>query len=282
MKQYEVLQRASLFLQKNNCEPKIAEILLQHHLSMDQAKFLINMRETIPEDILLKFKTDVKQHVTTKVPVQHLVGYEYFYGRKFTVNKHTLIPRPETEELVQLAIDQIRSEKLSRAKIVDVGTGSGVIAITLALELSQAKVYGTDISRKALQVAEMNAEQLGAEVHFRHGNFLQPFLMSKQKVEIIISNPPYISYKEKSELSVTVKEHDPEIALFAKKDGLAAYETIVAQAKEVLNHRGMLLFEIGHKQGEAVSSIVSDYFPKAHVRILQDMNQLDRIVFAQM
>src|SRR5690625_7866264 len=101
----------------------------------------------------------------------------------------------------------------------------------------------------------MNAEQLGAEVHFRHGNFLQPFLMSKQKVEIIISNPPYISHKENSELSVTVKEHDPEIALFTKKDGLTAYETIVAQAREVLHHRGMLLFEIDHKHGEDVGYI---------------------------
>src|SRR5690625_2736585 len=172
-KQFEVLQWASLFLEKNNCEQAIAEILLQHHLAVSRAQFYMMMQEPIPEQIMERFQADIQAHVDTGIPVQHLTGYEYFYGRKFFVNEHTLIPRPETEELVYHVIQVVKkSVKKTACTVVDVGTGSGVIAISLALELENAQVFATDISKKALRMAKKNAKHLGAQVSFMHGDFL--------------------------------------------------------------------------------------------------------------
>src|SRR5690625_4969925 len=149
LKQYEVLKRASLFLQQNNCEEHVAELLLQHFLQLPRAQFYANMQQRISSEVVNKFRKAVKEHVTTRIPIQHLTGYEHFYGRKFHVNEHVLIPRPETEELVERVIFEVGAKP---ASIVDLGTGSGVISITLALELEQATIYATDISKKALHV----------------------------------------------------------------------------------------------------------------------------------
>lgn len=281
-KQFEVLKRASLFLQENKCEPKVAELLLQHHLSLNKTEFITNMRQTVPEDVINKFRADLKRHVETGVPLQHLTGYEYFYNRKFHVNKDVLIPRPETEELVEKAIIHLKRLSLEEENtVIDVGTGSGVIAITLALEVPHITVVATDISEASLQLAEKNAKKHGAKVTFLKGDFLQPFIDKGKRTQMIVSNPPYISYDEKGELSRTVVEHDPELALFAGNNGLAAYETIIKQAKETISQDGFLLFEIGHTQGEKVKQLISSTFPHSEVEILKDINDFDRIVYAR-
>lgn len=281
--QHEVLKRASLFLQKNNCEQQVAEILLRHHLNLSRTEFLLNMRETINEDIVTNFEADIEKHVKSRIPVQHLTGYEYFFGRKFTVNEHVLIPRPETEELVAKAIEQINKRKMSEPlTVVDVGTGSGVIAITLALEVPNLTVYATDISGSGLKVAKGNADILKAKVNFLHGDFLQPLIDSGEKADIVISNPPYIAFHEKESLSKTVKNFDPALALFADKDGLGAYEQIITQLPKVLKEHALVLFEIGHTQGEAVSTLLKHEFPEMKVRVIQDINNLDRIVLGKL
>src|SRR5699024_990416 len=164
-KQYEVLQRASLFLQQHNCETKIAEILLQHFLQLSRTEFYLNMQAIITEQTMQKFWDAINVHVTTGMPVQHLTGYEYFYGRKFYVNEHVLIPRPETEELIEHVVREMQMHKNDEhLTITDLGTGSGVIAITLALELPYTNVYATDISKKALHMAQKNAAKHHAKV----------------------------------------------------------------------------------------------------------------------
>src|SRR5690625_3446576 len=141
-KLHEILNWASRFLKENHCEEQIAEILLQHHLAVTNAEFYMRMQEMIPESTITAFKADIKKHVETGVPVQHLTGHEMFYGRKFLVNDDVLIPRPETEELVQQVIEVGKSYPQGELlTIADIGTGSGVIAITLALELSHAQIY---------------------------------------------------------------------------------------------------------------------------------------------
>src|SRR5690625_3488760 len=229
LKQYEVLKRASLFLQKNNCEIQVAEILLQHYLQLSRAQFYANMQEPIDSRVLHKFYQAIKKHAKTQIPVQHITGYEYFYGRKFYVNEHVLIPRPETEQLVETVLQYIQQHEQQRQlTIVDLGTGSGVIAITLALELESANIYATDISERALHMARKNAKKHKAKVQFFHGNFAQPLIEQKIRANMVISNPPYIAFDERPLLSPTVK-HDPERALFAKNNGLAAYEKIIAR-----------------------------------------------------
>lgn len=280
-KQYEVLRRASLFLQKNNCEEKVAEILLCHHLNVTKTQFIMNMQCPVPSSIIDKFERDLRIHVKEGIPIQHLLGYEIFYGRKFIVNKHTLIPRPETEELVYKTLKLLEKNRQTKKQtIVDVGTGSGIIGITLALEVPELEVYATDISKEALHVAKENAKKHGANVTFLHGDFLQPLIERKKKVDYIVSNPPYIAYKERKNLSKTVVDYDPEIALFAKRDGLAAYETILFQATEIISLGGVLLFEIGHEQGKAVKNLIQKQFPKSKVEVIKDINQLDRIILA--
>src|SRR5699024_7616184 len=161
------------------------------------------------------FKKDIKKHVETGVPVQHLLGYEYFYGDKFTVNQHTLIPRPETEELVDLIIKTYPKD--ANFTIVDLGTGSGVIAITLAKHFNNALSHGVTIQ-------------------FYEGDFLEPIIDRKIKIDLLISNPPYIDYADLPSLSDTVKEFDPHQALFATNKGLGAYELIMQQVLKLPSH----------------------------------------------
>ncbi len=280
-KQYEVLKRASLFLEKQEREAKIAELLLQHHLGLSRTAFFMNMHEHIPDAIYEAFMHDIREHAETGKPVQHMIGSEEFYGRRFLVDNNVLIPRPETEELVQHVIQTVKASKKHALHIVDAGTGSGVIAITLSLELADASVAATDISSQALAIAKKNAENLGADVEFFQGDFLLPILHQEKTVDIIVSNPPYIAENERESLADTVKNFDPELALFAEDNGLGAYKKMIKQACGLLKPDGILAFEIGHTQGETIKKRILDSFPQAVVDIIQDMNGKDRIILAK-
>lgn len=277
-KQYEVLKWASLFLEKHNREPNVAEILLMHYLNVSRSRFYMMMRDPIPANTLASFEAAILEHVEAGIPVQHLTGYEMFYGRKFQVNKNVLIPRPETEELVQHVIETVGQQPVN---IVDVGTGSGIIAITLALELPQVTVYATDISKTALLIAKKNAEQLQANITFLEGDFLQPVIDADIHADVIVSNPPYIARSEEVLLSDTVKNFDPALALFADDNGLAAYRRIIEQSKQVIRTHAMFAFEIGYTQGEAVCSLIKHTYRASETKIIQDINKKDRIVTAQ-
>lgn len=284
-KQYEVLKWASLFLEKYNREPKVAELLLQHHLYVDRTKFFARMQEPIDQQLLFNFEEDLINHALTGIPIQHLMGYETFYGRQFKVNENVLIPRPETEELIEHVATYVR-RYFSTSKpltILDIGTGSGIIAITLALELENAEVYATDISEKALHIAKQNAEILHANVEFLQGDFLAPAIEQEIKADIIVSNPPYIAENEAKELSDTVKNFDPSLALFAEEEGLAAYKKIISQLPGcITNEKGAsVFFEIGQSQGNSVKNILKEMYPKSHTQVLQDINKKDRIVHCQ-
>lgn len=274
-KLHEVLRRASLFLEKNNREPKVAELLLKHYLGVNRSAFLAMMHDQVQEEVVRRFWHAITEHAETGVPLEHITGWATFYGRDFRVNEHTLIPRPETEELVQLAIRTARDAPLT---IADIGTGSGIIAITIALALPQANVYATDISTDALNVARQNAEQLGANVMFLQGNYLQPLVEQTIQPDMIISNPPYIAPAEKLLLSDTVKDFEPEQALFADENGLAAYKKIIRQLPETLKPNGDVLLEIGYQQGEVVRSLFQTAFPDMDVTIIPDINGKDRII----
>lgn len=278
MKQYEVLKRASLFLADHQREEHVAQILLQHYLGVSRTKFFADMQETVPEPVGKQFEKAVKAHAATGIPVQHLLGYEMFYGRKFKVNSDVLIPRPETEELVQYVIGQINKHEKKPLTIADIGTGSGVIACTLALELPQATVYATDISEAALTVAKQNAGNLQANITFLQGDFLQPLIDQQLKADIIVSNPPYIAESEKTSMSDTVRQYDPALALFAADNGLAAYRSIVKSLPNVLKEQALVAFEIGYQQGKAVQQLILQQFPKSEIAIIPDINGKDRII----
>ncbi|WP_226036290.1 peptide chain release factor N(5)-glutamine methyltransferase [Aquibacillus saliphilus] len=279
---HEALHWASLFLTQHNRETRIAEILLQHHLGISRAQLLATMRDLVPGEVIQAFEKDITAHAETGVPVQHLTGVESFYGRQFAVNKHVLIPRPETEELIVGVGEYLNRNHLSEpAQLADIGTGSGIIAITLKLEHPAVDIWASDYSEDALVVAKSNAEKLQADLYFKQGDFLQPFIDANQKLDVIVSNPPYIPYSEKDSLSDTVKNYDPDLALFAEQQGLAAYMKIVEQAKSVVKDHALIAFEIGYQQGRQVAEIIEHHFPDSTIEIRKDINNKDRMVFAE-
>lgn len=207
------------------------------------------------------------------VPLAHITGYQIFYERKFLVSKDVLIPRPETEELVELVLSKVHHN----SNIVDVGTGSGAIAITLSKERSQ-HIYATDISYNALQMAARNAEILEADVTFFQGDCLQPLIDARLKVDCLVSNPPYIAADEMHLMNETAL-HDPHIALFAEDDGLFIYKKIINTMHHILNDHALIAFEIGHLQGDVITTYIKQLYPHLKPNIVKDINGLDRIVW---
>lgn len=207
-------------------------------------------------------------------PVQYIVGNVDFYGYILNVNKDVLIPRRETEELVEEVIK--RSKLFNNLTIIDIGTGSGAIAISLSKELN-CHVYASDISNKALMVAKENAIKNNANITFLQGDMLKPFIDSKIKVDIIVSNPPYI--KENEEIEDIVKNNEPNIALYAKNNGLEFYESILKDANRVLKEKYLIAFEIGKTQGNDIKLLAHKYLGNVKVEIKKDLSLNDRFIF---
>ncbi|MED1441306.1 MULTISPECIES: peptide chain release factor N(5)-glutamine methyltransferase [Aeribacillus] len=280
-KVFEALKWASSFLKQAGRDENAGELLLLHHMKKSRASLLADLRMDIDKQVWEIFQQDVQKHAQG-MPVQYIIGCEQFYGRPFKVNEHVLIPRPETEELVQGVL--LRSERLfserEQIDVVDIGTGSGAIAVTLALENKKMRVSATDISEKALAVAKENSEKLCANVHFYQGDLLNPIINAKQKADVVVSNPPYIPDEEIMELSTVVKDWEPTLALSGGADGLLYYRKIVEQLPDVIRYPGLIAFEIGHGQGKDVKSMLENRFPKAEVQIEYDMNGKERKVFA--
>ena len=207
-------------------------------------------------------------------PVQYIVGNVDFYGYILNVNKDVLIPRRETEELVEEVIK--RSKLFNNPTIIDIGTGSGAIAISLLKELN-CHVYASDISNKALMVAKENVIKNNANITFLQGDMLKPFIDNKIKVDIIVSNPPYI--KENEEIEDIVKNNEPNIALYAKNNGLEFYESILKDANRVLKEKYLIAFEIGKTQGNDIKLLAHKYLGNVKVEIKKDLSLNDRFIF---
>lgn len=198
------------------------------------------------------------------------------------VNDDVLIPRPETEEVVFHLLEKYRSvfSEDGKLEVVDVGTGSGAIAVTLALENQSFSVSAVDISKEALQVASANAEKLGANVRFYQGDLLEPFIKAGKKADIIVSNPPYISEEEMADLSEIVRFHEPLHALTDGGDGLKFYKRFMEDIPLVMKDKVFVVFEIGWNQGAAVKDLILKAFKGAEVEVLKDINGKDRTICA--
>ncbi len=248
---------------------------------MDRSKLLASLQEPVGEDELYRFRRHVEMH-KEGVPIQYIIGKEQFYGREFFVNDDVLIPRPETEEVVFHLLDRQKRvfSEGERLNVIDIGTGSGAIAVTLALECGHFSVSASDISKEALQVAERNAQNLGADVRFLQGDLLTPFISSGIKADIIVSNPPYISEEEMADLSDIVRFHEPLHALTDGGDGLKFYKRFMEELPLVMKDKALVVFEIGYNQGKAVKDLFRHSFPNAEVEVVQDINGKDRTVSA--
>lgn len=267
----EVLSGASSFLEAHGKEGYAIEYLFLARKNWDKTQWLIHMREEIlPADEALIAK-DIES-LMENIPPQYLLGYEYFFEHRFKVTTDTLIPRPETEELVALCLSM--NEKTAR-KVVDIGTGTGAIAISLKLACPAWDITALDISEAALRVAEENAAKLQVQINFQQSDVLSAIT---EKQDIIISNPPYISQSEWDLMDESVRTYEPKLALFAENDGLAIYQKIASESRELLQPTGMIFLEIGFQQGRAVQEIFQAAFPQKNVLIHQDMSGHDRMV----
>ena len=255
-----------------------AELLLGHILGMSKTQLYIE-----PERSLTSVETEHLCHLVRRrldhEPAAYILGHCEFYGIDFCIDCHTFIPRPETELLVEKAVELARriSHQGKRITIADVGTGCGAIAISLALALPQAKIYATDISASALQVAEMNCRRhaVSSQVELLQGNLLEPL---SQPVDMIVANLPYIKSCEFKDLSPEVRNFEPTTALAGGEDGLGKIQQILEQMPGKLNYGGCFLLEIGQGQGRMVTSLIKSYFPQASVELISDLSGIERVV----
>ncbi|MFO6496956.1 MULTISPECIES: peptide chain release factor N(5)-glutamine methyltransferase [Bacillus] len=278
---FEALHWASSYLAEAGRDRNAAEILLMNQLKIERSKLLASFHDPMSDTDFQAFKKSVELH-HSGVPVQYITGKEWFYGREFSVNEHVLIPRPETEEVVEtvlvMANDVFPGKNSLEA--VDVGTGSGAIAVTLALESERFSVTATDISEQALKTAANNADRLGAKVDFISGDLLKPLIAQNKKADVIVSNPPYISEEEMRTLSEVVRLNEPVGALTDGADGLRFYHRFMKELPEVMADKALIVFEIGWSQGNAVRDMFHQFFPQAEVQVKKDLNGKDRIVSA--
>ena len=218
------------------------------------------------------FVEEIYQQLATHKPAQYIIGQADFFGMQLKVDERVLIPRPETEELVELILTENPEENL---KILDIGTGSGAIALALAKNRSAWSVTAADISQEALNLASENAKNQKLNIFFKKSDC---FAEISEKYDIIVSNPPYISRKDESEVGLNVLHSEPHLALFADEDGLAIYRRIAEDAKDYLTDGGKIYLEIGYKQGQSVPELFRKHLPEKRVRTLKDQFGQDRMV----
>lgn len=234
------------------------------------------------QELLISDEEELKEiieELKTGKPYQQILGHTEFYGKKFFVDENILIPRPETEELVELAKIEIQNlkSKIQNLKLLDIGTGSGIIPITLKKYFPNAEISAMDISEKALEIAKKNAEFHQANIQFIQQDYLNTKL--EEKYDIIISNPPYIGIEENIEIEDSVKGFEPNIALFSPtSDALIFYKKIAKDGEKHLNENGMIFLEINQKLGKETLELFSNY---SESRLIKDLSGNDRFVFAK-
>lgn len=246
--------------------------LLENHLGLRR----VDMRNFLEEKDLPKNLTADFERLKTGEPIQYILGHGPFYGRDFKVSPATLIPRNETEELVHLIIKENPQDELV---ILDIGTGTGCIPITLKLELKSPLVFGIDVSEAALNLAMENAKKLHAKVQFFRNDILNE-TPKVPKLDILVSNPPYIPVSEKSKMHRSVADYEPHLALFVlDEDPLIFYEVIAEKGKKLLKAGGKIYFEINEQLGSQVVEILNK-LGYQNSRVIKDLNKKDRIVTA--
>lgn len=251
--------------------------LLEYITGMDRTAYILNGSKSVPEDIAERYDAVIDRR-SSHIPLQHITGQAWFYGRGFNVNSDVLVPRQDTEVLVSEALKVINAKD----SVLDMCTGSGCIIITLALEKKLGRALGADISEAALKVASGNREKLGADdVTFVKSNIFSDINVNDDELfDVIVSNPPYIATGEIETLTEEVRIHDPYIALDGLEDGLYFYREITQQSMNYIKSGGWLLYEIGCTQAHDVSDIMSEY-GYSNIKVIKDLAGLDRVVMGQ-
>ena len=262
-----------LFFAKQHIHSDHAKILIAELLNCNPLELLNHLQEEVSNEKIELLKKEIKALEENK-PLQYVLGYVNFYGNKFVVDERVLIPRFETEELVENTIKYIKKLFTEPVDIIDLGCGSGVIGITLEKKVSTKTVDLIDISKDALEVAKINCEKLNSKCNLIQSDMFENV---EKKYDVIISNPPYI--KENEIIEDIVKENEPHLALYAGKDGLDCYKKILETVNEYKKEKCLIAFEIGYQQAEDIKRLVDKYIPTAQVIIKKDLSDKDRMAF---
>ena len=233
--------------------------------------FVFALQQEVTEEEK-EFLEEIYMKLANHIPAQYIIGHAEFFGMQLKVDERVLIPRPETEELVELILAENPEENL---KVLDIGTGSGAIALALAKNRPDWTITASDISQAALDLARENAEIQNLNIFLKKSDC---FSEISSKYDIIVSNPPYISRSDESEVGLNVLHSEPHLALFADEDGLAIYRRIAEESKDYLNDGGKIYLEIGYKQGFSVPTLFKENLPEKRVRTLKDQFGQDRMV----
>lgn len=268
-----VLDRAKLECSEQNIETTRVEWLMMDMFQWSRAALIVHLNDEMTTEQLQRFDI-AKARMLKGEPIQYIVGYQSFYGENFKVNRHCLIPRPETEEVMLHFSQSLKHGDT----IVDIGTGSGNIPIMLKKIDTSLIVYATDISEEALTVAKENAQQHQVEIEFLKGDALKPLIAQGVKVNGLISNPPYIDQADATFMEDTVLSYEPHSALFANDQGYRVYNDILADLPKVLLPGAQVVFEIGYNQGPTLKDKIQTMYPELMVSIVQDINHNDRII----
>lgn len=262
-----------LFFAKQHIHSDHAKILIAELLNCNPLELLNHLQEEVSNEKIELLKKEIKALEENK-PLQYVLGYVNFYGNKFVVDERVLIPRFETEELVENTIKYIKKLLTEPVDIIDLGCGSGVIGITLEKKVSTKTVDLIDISKDALEVAKINCEKLNSKCNLIQSDMFENV---EKKYDVIISNPPYI--KENEIIEDIVKENEPHLALYAGKDGLDCYKKILETVNKYKKEKCLIAFEIGYQQAEDIKRLVDKYIPTAQVIIKKDLSDKDRMAF---
>jgi release factor glutamine methyltransferase len=269
--QTALLQGQRLLEDAKVAAPRLtAEVLLAHAIGRERPWLFAHSDEELREVWWIHYGRYLRERLQGK-PTQHITGKQEFYGREFRVTPDVLIPRPETEHVVEAALEKAREAR----RIVDIGAGSGAIAITLALETG-ARVVGTDVSAAALRAAAGNAGRLGARVDFAVCDLGSA--LRAHAFDLVACNPPYVPSRDKSTIQREVRDFEPEVALYGGPDGLAVYRRLVPEAERLLQPGGWLILEIGYSSAEAVAALLASW---REIEVRADLAGLPRVVLAR-
>lgn len=253
-----------------------AKMLLSSYLDVNPLELLTILDKEVDSDIEKLYKSSLEALKENK-PIQYVIGNVNFYGLKFIVNKNVLIPRFETEELVEQVVEYTKDLNKDKIKILDLGCGSGAIGLTLKSILKDSEVTLVDISKEALEIAKLNANNLNLDVTFIESDWFSNVKL--EKYDIIVSNPPYIRTDE--EIEEIVKNNEPSLALYGGVDGLDCYRKILANIKSYLNNKFLIAFEIGESQKEEIYDIVNKYLKDIEITCKKDLYGRNRMIFVR-
>lgn len=274
MNRRQAILKACLLLRRQDKEESLAKFLLMYMLDETVEQFSNKLSEELSVEQENRYFDLINKNINEDTPLSHLVGFDYFYDRKFKVTRDVLSPRMETEELIYKVLEYIKKSKKDSFKILDLCTGSGIIAITLKKEIVEkyTEIVASDISEKALFIAIENANNNNANITFIKSDLFDNI---SGKFDLIISNPPYISYKDKITIKDNVLNYDPHLALFAEEDGIYFYRKIIENAVHYLSKDGVIFLEIGYDQKEKILELGKNN--NFIATVYKDINDRDRI-----